>query len=140
EDIKTWLIKKDLEFTQQDVDLIYDYLGGSVAHIKKLIDYKFRYNSLKEQLDDMVEIAKNEIIFEKNNNLSNKEYELFLQIAKIIVKKGKFIFDENDEKRRKELNRVINRFCNVEILFFDPIKNIVTANSRIYVKAFEKIL
>ncbi|MDQ7031928.1 MAG: ATP-binding protein [Desulfonauticus sp.] len=140
EDIKAWLINKNLGFREEDIDLIYDYLGGSVAHIKKLLDFRREYNSLQEQLDEMAEIAKNEIIFEKNNNLSNKEYDLFLQLAKIIIENGKFIFNEDDEKRRKELNKIINKFCNVEILFFDPIKNIVTANSRIYVKAFERIL
>ena len=139
-EIETWLISKDLGFKPEDVDIIYDYLGGSVAHIKKVIDFRNEYNSLKEQLKEMAEIAKNEIIFEKNRDLTNKEFEIFLQIAKKIIKDRYFIFDENDEARRKELKSVIERFCDVEILFYDPIKNIVTANSKIYVKAFEKII
>jgi len=139
-EIEAWLISKDLGFRVEDVKLIYDYLGGSVALIKKLIDFRKEYNSLKEQLEEMAEIAKNEIIFEKNRDLTNKEFEIFLQLAKIIVKNGSFIFDENDEEKRKDLKKIIHRFCDVEILFFDPIKNRVTANSRIYVKAFERIL
>jgi len=80
EDIKTWLLNKDIGFSISDVELIYDYLGGSTAHIKKLIDFKNEYNSIKEQLEEMAQIAKNEIIFEKNKNLTNKEFELFLKI------------------------------------------------------------
>ncbi|MDQ7032756.1 MAG: ATP-binding protein, partial [Desulfonauticus sp.] len=136
EDIKTWLIKKDLEFTQQDVDLIYDYLGGSVAHIKKLIDYKFRYNSLKEQLDDMVEIAENEIdFFIQTNKLNNEDIDRFKFVAQKIMQNGYF-----DNKKYKGYIDIVSKFADVEILFYDPIKNITTANSRIYVKAFERIL
>jgi len=140
DDIKEWLLGKGLGFRVEDVELIYDYLGGSAAHIKRLIDYKNRYNSLKEYLEEMVEIAKNEIIFEKNRGLTNKEYELFLELASNIVKDGSYIFDEDDEKKREELSKIITKFCDIEILFFDPIKNLITANSKIYVKAFEKIL
>jgi hypothetical protein len=140
EDIKTWLTSKDLGFSIEEVELIYDYLGGSTAHIKKLIDFRNEYNSLEEQLEEMVEVAKNEIIFEKNKNLTNKEFELFLKIIEIIVKNKSFVFDENDEEKRKELNKIIDRFCNIEILFFDPIKNKVSANSKVYVKAFERII
>ena len=46
EDIKTWLTSKDLGFSIEEVELIYDYLGGSTAHIKKLIDFKNEYTSL----------------------------------------------------------------------------------------------
>ncbi|MDQ7032156.1 MAG: hypothetical protein Q9M37_05510, partial [Desulfonauticus sp.] len=137
EDIKTWLIKKDLEFTQQDVDLIYDYLGGSVAHIKKLIDYKFRYNSLKKQLEEMTEMAENEIKFTfKEARKSNKDYliDAFKNIVKDILKKG---YSNRDSKEDEE---AIDFFCEKEILFYNPVKNITTANSRIYVKAFERIL
>ncbi len=140
EDIKKWLISKDLGFSSEEIELIYDYLGGSVAHIKKLIDYRNKYDSIKEYLEEMVEIAENEIIFEKNKNLTNKDFELFLEVASKIVNDGKYIFNEDNEEKRKKLNKVITRFCDVEILFFDPIKNIITANSKIYVKAFEKMI
>ncbi|MDQ7031190.1 MAG: ATP-binding protein [Desulfonauticus sp.] len=140
EDIKEWLIKKNLGFNLEEIELIYDYFGGCVSDIKKLLEEYKEYSSLKEYLDAMAEIAKNEIIFEKNNNLTNQEFELFLEIAQVILKRGNFIFDETNEEKRRKLKKVINRFCDVEILFFDPVKNTVTANSKIYIKAFEKIL
>ena len=72
--------------------------------------------------------------------MKNKDFKLFLEIANIIVENGSYIFDEDDEQKREDLKEVIERFCDVEILFFDPLKNLVSANSRIYIKAFEKIL
>ena len=97
-EIEFWLTNI-LGFSKTDTEQIYDYLGGNVAHIKKLIDFKDEYDSLQKQLDEMAEIATNEIIFEKNRNLTNREFKLFLEIAKTIIKNKTFIFDENDEKK-----------------------------------------
>jgi len=138
-DIENWLTI-NYQFSIINSQLIYDYLGGSATRIKKLLEEYKEFNSIKEYLEEEVKIAKNEIIFEKNRDLTNKEFEIFLQIAKKIVKDGYFIFDENDEEKRRELKSIIERFCDVEILFYDPIKNIVTANSRIYVKAIEDMM
>ena len=32
-----------------------------------------------------------------------------------------------------EISVFVSKFCEVEILFFDPVKNITTANNRIYI-------
>jgi len=134
-EIETWLTSNNLGFRVEDVKLIYDYLGGSVAHIKKVIDFRNEYNSLKEQLEEMAEIAKNEIkLFFEQQKISKEEREKFLFVAKKIVEDGKFI--NGDYEGYFE---IVSKFAEVEILFFDPIKNIVTANSRIYVKAFERV-
>ena len=135
--VKEWLKTKG--FSEEEINLIYDYLGGCAVDIKRMLDKLKYFNSLKEYLEEEAEIAKNEIIFEKNR-ITNKEFNLFLEVAKIIVDNGGYIFDEDDEEKRKDLKKVIERFCEVEILFFDPLKNLVRANSRIYIKAFEKIL
>ena len=45
-----------------------------------------------------------------------------------------------DNKKYKGYLEIISKFCEVEILFFDPIEYKTYANSRIYVKAFEMLL
>jgi len=35
---------------------------------------------------------------------------------------------------------VIDIFCEQEILFFDPLENIVSANNKLYQKAFELLV
>ncbi|MDQ7033031.1 MAG: ATP-binding protein [Desulfonauticus sp.] len=137
EDIKEWLISRNLGFSLEDIDLIYDYLGGSVAHIKKLIDYRFRYNSLKDQLEEMLKIAENEILFTfREARKLDKDYLIdgLKNIIKDIIKQG---YSDRDSKKDEE---AIDFFCEKEILFFDPVKNITIANNRIYEKAFERIL
>jgi len=135
-EIETWLTT-NYQFLIINSQLIYEYLGGSVAHIKKLIDYKDRYSSLKEQLEEMAKIAENEIKFSfRELRKKDKEYlvEPFEDIAKDISKDG------YSKRATKKHDEAIEFFCEKEILFFDPLKNITTANSRIYVKAFEKLL
>jgi len=135
QDIKTWLSTKKL-FTLEEIAFIYKYLGGSVAHIKKLIDeYKY-YSSLKEYLEEMVEITENEIdFFIQKNKLSNKDVEKFKFVIKKIISNGYF-----DNKKYKGYIDLVSQFAEAEILFYDPVKNITTANSKIYAVAFEKMV
>jgi len=132
--VKEWLKIKG--FSEEEINLIYDYLGGCAVDIKKMLDKLKYFNSLKEYLEEEAEIAENEIyLFIEQNKIEDKEYEKFLFVIKEIVNKGYF-----ENKKYRGYLEIISKFCEVEILFFDPIKNITTANSRIYVKAFEKIL
>jgi AAA+ ATPase superfamily predicted ATPase len=133
-EIKEWLETKN--FKEEDIKLIYDYLGGSVAHIKKLLDnYKY-YNSLQEYLDREELMAISEInVFIEQNELSDEEIEKFNFVAKVLVEEGKF-----DNNKNKGYLKIISKFAQVEILFYEPTTNVTFANSKIYVKAFEKIL
>ena len=134
-DIEYWLTN-NYQLSIFNSQLIYDYLGGSATRIKKFLDNRKRYNSTKEQLEEMAEIAENEIdFFIQKNRLKSDKIEQFEYVAKKIVKNGYF-----DNKRDKGYLEIISMFAEVEILFYDPIKNITTANSKIYVKAFERIL
>ena len=58
-----------------------------------------------------------------------------LNIAKEIIKNGKFLFINATE----EMLDIIDIFCQKEILFFDPQTGIITPNSRIYLKAIEEL-
>jgi len=133
--IKEWL--KTKEFNKEEINLIYDYLGGCAVDIKKLLEsYKY-FNSLKEYLEEEAEIAKNEIEFSfRELRKKDKEYLIkpFEDIIKDIIEIG------YSKRTTKEHDEAIEYFCEVEILFFDPLKNLVRANSKIYIKAFEKIL
>ena len=132
--VKEWLKTKG--FNNDEIDLIYDYLGGCAVDIKKMLDKLKYFSSLKEYLEEETEIVENEIyLFLEQNKIEDKEYEKFLFVIKEIVNKGYF-----QNKRYRGYLEIISKFCEVEILFFDPIEYKTYGNSRIYVKAFEKIL
>ncbi len=69
--------------------------------------------------------------------MDEKERKIFKDIIKIIVDKG---FYESKEDEKKEYLKVIDLMSEREIFFYDPLEQIVKANSRIYVKAFEEII
>ena len=75
----------------------------------------------------------------KKYKLTEDVSELFLIIAKDVVKQGKFNLKEQDTKLKAQLIDVIDVFCEKEILFFDPQTGIITPNSRIYLKAMEDL-
>jgi len=54
---------------------------------------------------------------------------------KEIVDKGCF-----ENKKHRGYLDIISKLCEVGILFFDPLKNLARSNSRIYTKAYERIL
>ena len=100
-----------------------------------LEQYKY-FNSIKEYLKRELKIATNEIrFFFESNKIPKEEREKFLFVAKEIVKNSFF-----DNSKYEGYFDVISKFCEVEILFFDPVEYRTYANSRIYAKAFEKIL
>ena len=133
--VKEWLKIKG--FGEKDIDLIYDYLGGSAPRIKKLLDYYKYFNSLKEYLEKEAKYARSEIVEVLKREMDEKQREIFKDIIKIIVVKG---FYESKEDEKKEYLEVIDLMSEREIFFYDPLEQIVRANSKVYVKAFEKIL
>jgi len=134
DEINEWLKTKN--FTEKEIKLIYEYLGGSTARIKKLMDEYKEFDSIEKYLENEVKIALNEIeFFIAQKDISDEDVEKFNFIAKEILENGYFY-----SKELKKYLKTISLFCEVEILFFDPINNITTTNSEIYNKAFEEML
>ncbi|SFO87319.1 ATP-binding protein [Hydrogenimonas thermophila] len=136
--VKEWL--SDEGFSSDDIDLIYDYLGGSIAHIQRLMREKEwqKEKSLKELLDEMVQFAWSEVnlFLEYSKKIDRDEKKYFYEIIKDILNKGYYIKTKDDDK----IISVIEKFCEIEILFFEPSNNRVYANSRVYEKAFERFI
>ena len=72
-----------------------------------------------------------------NPTLISKTGRPFLEVAKEIVEKGKFLLKKNTGT---EIKDTIRKYCESEILFFDPMSLEITGNSRIYEKGLEILL
>jgi AAA+ ATPase superfamily predicted ATPase len=137
---------KDLEYNEKQIDLILEYFGSAISYL--LYTYMMvKPNDPIEKLKEFLEKEKlnaymqiDEIFTRyKKYKLTEDVSELFLIIAKEIVKQGKFNLKEQDTKLKAKLIDVIDVFCEKEILFFDPQTGIITPNSRIYLKAIEEL-
>ena len=121
----------------KEKELIWEYAGGCIPLIQRVIRKKDEFNSLKECLEDEVELALSEIIDILRRRFDDDEKEEFERIAKIIIKDGYFKTSKDDEDITI---KVIDFMAEKEILFFDPLKRKVTGNNRLYEKAFEEFL
>ncbi len=138
ETTKEWLEEKN--FNQNDINLIWEYLGGCIPLIQRMIRDKHEFDNLKEYLDFQQKIAKSEInMLFRENRLKDREYlnPSFLQIAQEIVKNGYFDANLNTDKY---VDMAMEFFSEREILFFEPIENIVYPNNRLYKKGMELVL
>ncbi len=144
EEVKKWLnggYNNEYKFKEEDINLIWEYLGGNISDIQKLL---FNYCKLKtfktlqEYLDNEAKLALSEIkmsfyeLFRKRNIEAEN---IFKNIANEIIKNGFATL-----KNEKEYIEIIEYFCEKEILFFEPSDTNIYSNSRIYVKAMEKVI
>ena len=143
EEVKKWLsggYNNRYKFSEKEINLIWEYLGGSIPRIEKLL---FNYcvlktfSTLKEYLENEAKLAMSEIkmcFYELAKQDINAE-DIFKEIAKEIVNKG-YAQLKNDKKYIE----IIEYFCEKEILFFEPSDTNIYPNSQIYAKAMQKML
>jgi len=135
---------KDLGYDNEKIKLILEYYGTIFTRliniyqkVKPKEDIKRLKDYLEEEKLDAYMQINDLFVRNKKYNLPDNVDEIFREIAKDIVKKGKYILKEKDLNTQKRVYPVIEVFCEKEILFFDPKTGIITPNSRIYLKALE---
>jgi len=132
ETIGNWLQEEG--FQNSEIELIWDYLGGCIPLIQKMLRERKNYASLKDYLERRKWLAYTEIVdFLGRGNFSADEEKKFDEIIMEILEKGCFMYN----RERKEYLPVIEKWAEKEILFFDPLDLRVTGNSRIYEKGME---
>ena len=124
---------------QEEINLVWEYIGGCIPLLQKMLRDKNQYPTLQDYLNRRVKLAKSEIMMTfRELLLADRSYlrPYFMEVIEIIVKNGYYEMDFT----KKETAEVITYFSEKEILFFDPLENIVTGNNRVYEKAFEVLL
>jgi AAA+ ATPase superfamily predicted ATPase len=131
-----WL--KEEGFTSNEIKLIWEYFGGCISDIQKLMrQWKREEASLKEYLNHQAWLAYTEIVdYLGRGRFSEEEEKKFEDIVKEILEKGCFRYN----RERKEYLSIIEKWAEKEILFYAPLTLKVTGNSRIYEKGMEILL
>ncbi len=133
--ILEWL--KEEGFTDKDIELIREYLGGCIPLIQRMMRDKDRFNNLQEYLYRQKWLAYTEIfMILKKEKFSKEEKDKFEEICKIILKDGCYIPQKSDNLDIA----VIEKWSEKEILFFDPLEVRVTGNNRLYEKGMELLI
>jgi AAA+ ATPase superfamily predicted ATPase len=119
----------------KEIELVWEYLGGCIPLILKMFSYYQRGRELKEYLEEQRWLAYTEID-EYLAEFSEEETEFLLRVAKEIVEKGYFSISGLKIDKRK----LLQKWAEKEILFYDPLELKVTGNNRIYEKGMELLL
>ncbi len=122
-------------FSQKEINLTLEYLGGSIPRLIKAIQIKKKGKNLQEHLERERWLAYTEIV-DFMTNLEDEHRKLLLSIAESIVNNG-FILANNISKQLKDF---VYQLADKEILFYDPLELKAVGSSRIYEKAFELLL
>jgi hypothetical protein len=130
-----WL--KEENFNDEEISLIWEYLGGCIPLIQRMMRNKDRFNSLEEYLQDQQLGAWSEIIDYLQTDFDEDDFDIFDKIAKDILINGKYILKDRNIKKERKL---IEKWCEKEILFFEPRTREVKGNNRLYEKGLEKYL
>ncbi|WP_022670387.1 ATP-binding protein [Hippea alviniae] len=123
-------------YTEEEINLIYDYLGGCIPDIQRMMFEKKEFKTLKEYLEHRAFLAYTEMVDLLTNEEDFNKRKIFKEIAKEIVKNGRFIAKE---ELPTQVKKIINFYAEKEILFYDPLTLEVKGNSRIYEKGMEKL-
>jgi len=132
-------IKSYFDFSDDEIKLIYDYVGGSIAHIQKIIRrIELNQGNLEEVLNQLLKEAVAEVNFSLiellKKGILNKEK--VKEVFNSIVYNNFYDYTKTDLKTIP----IIEFLCEKEILFFEIMDNYIYANSRIYQKAIIDIL
>ena len=130
-----WL--KEENFSDEDISLIWEYLGGCIPLIQRMMRDKDDFSTLEEYLKDQQLGAWSEIIDYLQTDFDEDDFEIFDKISKDIVINGKYILEARNIKKEKE---IVEKWCEKEMLFFEPRTREVTGNNRLYEKGLEKYL
>ncbi|GAB6886748.1 ATP-binding protein [Desulfothermus okinawensis JCM 13304] len=132
---KNWL--KEEGFNEEDIELIWEYLGGDIAYIQKMIREKDEFPSLKDYLKYQQQLAYSEIVDLLTDEKNFEKRRLFKEIAKEIILNGSFKIREDLSTEKKH---IINHYVDKEILFLDPLTREVKGNNRLYEKGMELLV
>jgi AAA+ ATPase superfamily predicted ATPase len=145
DEVKKWLkggYDNPHKFNDEEINLIWDYLGGTISRIQKLLtnfcELKM-FDTLEEYLENEAKLALSDFnMCFRELVMKDKEelIEYFKKVSKEILKNGYSFYDGTDKK----MFEMIDYFCQKEILFFEPSDTKVYPNSKIFVKGMEKLV
>ncbi len=143
---------KDLGYSDDKIDLALEYYGTTLTLLIKLYSYIKPDSSIdelkkyleSEALDAKMQIRSLLTFADRKQNykelFTKDEREIFLEIAKKIVTDGFIEIGKLKIDEDLKLKKVIDIFCEKEILFYNPQTGIITPNSKIYLKGMEQIV
>ena len=134
-EVYEWLSEGE-KIKDKDIELIWEYLGGCITDIFKVIN-KLKHNNINLQklLERERWLAYTEID-EYMASFNEDEEDFLIEVARKIITDGYHSIEGLKENKRK----ILHKWAEKEILFYDPLELKVMGNSRIYEKGMQLLI
>ena len=131
EDIEKWL--KTEGIYAEDIDYIWENLGGSPWEIQQVLINKQSNKDLQESVQKVIKDLSGQVsVF--YDNLEDAEAKIFKKISKEIMKKGEYL-----KKERERLSGLLQKTVENDIWFYNASESKITANSKSLEIVFKEI-
>lgn len=125
---------KKYEFSDDQIELIWQYLGGKTVYLVEAVRIKSMGKDLRSFCDEMLKIRL-EQLFDAILPLENVDRDLYERVLGYLRK-----FEESEYIEYRYITDEIRFLIKNNVLFADPVKRIVKPQSRLDLLAIRKFL
>jgi len=125
---------KKYGFSEDEIELTWNYLGGKPVYLVRVIKVKLSGASVEDFCEEMLETKTNQtldVIYE----LEDEDKELFEDVLSLFRE-----FKDRDVIKYKKLSRSIKWCVRKNILFVNPFKRLVKPQSKLDLLAVRRVL
>ncbi len=133
--IISWLKKEN--FTDKEIETVWEYVGGCPWEIKQIIEKKKQDISVEESLNILLKNAYGRI-FEFGRKLIKEEKDFFDKVIGEISEKNFFKVDYKE--KNDSLDILLKKTIELDIWFYNSEEHKIFANSKSILHAFKKII
>ena len=124
EDVYNWLEQEN--FKDQEIEMIWNYLGGCPWEIRQIIEEKKQGISTEHSCESLLKDAYGRV-FEFSRSLDKEEKKLFNKINEQITARASYEISMDDDKA---LDIILKKAIESDIWFYSAHDRKITANSR----------
>ncbi len=125
---------KKYEFSNDQIELIWQYLGGKTVYLVEAVRIKSMGKDLRSFCDEMLKIRLGQL-FDAILPLENVDRDLYERVLGYLRK-----FEESEYIEYRYITDEIRFLIKNNVLFADPVKRIVKPQSRLDLLAIRKFL
>lgn len=122
-------------FSDEEKEQVWEYCGGKPVYLVKLINAKMSGKSIKDELEDMLETRKSQILSIFDDIALKK-----VDVSEDAIKKEFSVFEAEEKVRYERLNDAKVFLVKRNVLFIDPTRRTIRPQSRLDLLAIREVV
>ena len=122
-------------FSDEEKEQVWEYCGGKPVYLVKLINAKMSGKSIKDELEDMLETRKSQILSIFDDIALKK-----VDVSEDAIKKEFSVFEAEEKVRYERLNDAKVFLVKRNVLFVDPTRRTIRPQSKLDLLAIREVV